>query len=409
MRIAIVGAGVSGLGAAYLLARAHDVEIFEKDAEPGGHVKTIAHDGLQLDTGFIVFNERNYPRLVRLLSELGVPSRPSEMSFSVGCDRCSLEWSGRRPFAQPLNAASPRFLSFLAEVSRWLRTARRALEDGSYGDRTLLDFVTERGYSRRFREHFLVPLASALWSTAPERALDFPAGYAIRFFHQHGMLGFGRFDWKTVAGGSRAYVTALRERLRASFHVGLGVRELRRLPDGVALRTEDGEERRFDKVVVATHADQALALLGDASGEERRVLGAFGYTSNDAVLHTDPSLLPRRRAARASWNFARTDCAVSNGRPTITYYLNRLQRFEADRDYCVTLNRTDEIDPESVIARMTYEHPVYTLESLRAQGGLAALSGPRHTVYAGAHHGYGFHEDGLASGVRAASLLGVEW
>jgi predicted NAD/FAD-binding protein len=202
---------------------------------------------------------------------------------------------------------------------------------------------------------------------------------------------------------------ALRERLRASFHVGLGVRELRRLPDGVALRTEDGEERCFDKVVVATHADQALALLGDASGEERRVLGAFGYTSNDAVLHTDPSLLPRRRAARASWNFARTDCAVSNGRPTITYYLNRLQRFEADRDYCVTLNRTDEIDPESVIARMTYEHPVYTLESLRAQGGLAALSGPRHTVYAGAHHGYGFHEDGLASGVRAASLLGVEW
>ena len=409
MRIAIVGAGVSGLGAAYLLARAHEVEIFERDARPGGHVNTIAHDGLELDTGFIVFNERNYPRLVRLFSELGVRTQPSEMSFSVGCDRCSLEWSGRRPFAQPLNAASPRFLAFLVEVSRWLRTARRALEDGSYGDRTLLDFITERGYSRLFRDHFLVPLTSALWSTAPERALEFPAGYAIRFFNQHGMLGFGRFDWRTVAGGSRAYVAALCERLRGRVHLGLGVSELRRTLDGVLLRTEDGQERRFDKVVVAAHADQALRLLGDASDEERRVLGAFGYTTNDTVLHSDPSMLPRRRAARASWNFARGNCGVSNGRPTITYYLNRLQQLEADRDYCVTLNRTDEIAPESVIARMTYEHPVYTLESLAAQRDLSELSGPRHTVYAGAHHGNGFHEDGLASGVRAAALLGVEW
>src|SRR6187401_2272286 len=367
MRIAIVGAGVSGLGAAYLLARAHEVEIFERDARPSGHVNTIAHDGLHIDAGFIVFNERNYPRLVRLFSELGVRTQPSEMSFSVGCDRCSLEWSGRRPFAQPLNAASPRCLAFLVEVSRWLRTARRALEDGSYGDRTLLDFITDRGYSRLFRDHFLVPLTSALWSTAPERALEFPAGYAIRFFNQHGMLGFGRFDWRTVAGGSRAYVAALCERLRGRVHVGLGVRELRRTLDGVLLRTEDGQERRFDKVVVASHADQALRLLGDASDEERRVLGAFGYTTNDTVLHSDPSLLPRRRAARASWNFARGNCGVSNGRPTITYYLNRLQQLEADRDYCVTLNRTDEIAPESVIARMTYEHPVYTLESLAAQ------------------------------------------
>jgi len=409
MRIAIVGAGVSGLGAAHVLSRAHDVEIFERAERPGGHVNTVAHDGLQLDTGFIVFNERNYPRLVRLFEELGVRSQPSEMSFSVGCDRCSLEWSGRRPFAQPLNAASPRFLAFLAEVSSWLRTARRALEDGSCGDRTLLDFVAERGYSRRFREHFLVPLTSALWSTAPERALEFPAGYAIRFFHQHGMLGFGRFAWRTVTGGSRAYVGALCDRLRGRLHVGLGVRELLRSLDGVTLRTDDGELRRFDKVIVATHADQALRLLGDPSDAERRVLGAFGYTTNDAVLHSDPSLLPRRRAARASWNVARSDCARANGRPTVTYYLNRLQRLESDRDYCVTLNRTDDVAPESVIARMTYEHPVYTLESLAAQPELAALSGPRNTVYAGAHHGYGFHEDGLASGIRAAALLGVDW
>jgi predicted NAD/FAD-binding protein len=407
VRVAVVGAGVSGLGAAYLLSRAHDVEVFERSDEAGGHVHTVAHDGLQLDTGFMVFNERNYPRLVRLFSELGVKTQDSEMSFSVGCQRCALEWSGRRPFAQPLNAVSPRFLHFLAEVGRWLRTAKHALDDGSCGDGTLAAFVADRGYSRRFREHFLVPLASALWSTAPERALDFPARYAIRFFNQHGMLGFGRFGWKTVSGGSRAYVSSLCERLRV--HTGLGVRELRRSPDGVVLRTDDGLERSFDKAVVATHADQALALLGDPSDEERRVLASFGYTRNQAVLHSDPSLLPRRRAARASWNFARNDCRVSNGLPTVTYYLNRLQRLETDRDYCVTLNRGDEIPDEHVIARMQYDHPVYTAGSLEAQDALARLSGPRHTLYAGAHHGYGFHEDGLASGVRAAALLGVEW
>jgi uncharacterized protein len=409
VRVAIVGAGVSGLGAAHVLARAHEVEVFERADVPGGHANTISHDGLELDTGFIVFNERNYPLLVRLFEELGVRARDSEMSFSVGCDRCALEWSGRRPFAQPSNAASPRFLAFLAEVGRWLRTAKRALDDGSCAGRTLDAFVAERGYSRRFREHFLVPLASALWSTSPDRALDFPAGYAIRFFHQHGMLGLGRFRWKTVSGGSRSYVAALCGRLRGRMHLGLGVREVRRSPAGIVVRTEDGLERGFDKVVLATHADQALAILGDPSDEERKVLGAFGYTTNEAVLHSDPALLPSRRSARASWNFARKDCRTSNGRPTVTYYLNKLQRLETDRDYCVTLNRGGEIAPEHVIARIEYAHPVYTQESLRAQEGLARLSGPRHTLYAGAHHGYGFHEDGLVSGVRAAALLGVEW
>lgn len=409
MRVAIVGAGVSGLGAAHILSRVHEVDVFERASESGGHARTIAHDGLQLDTGFIVYNERNYPRLVRLFSELGVRTQESEMSFSVGCDRCSLEWSGRRPFAQRRNAANPRFLAFLAEVGRWLRTAPRALDEGC-GETTLGAFVAERGFSPRFRDHFLVPLASALWSTAPERALEFPAQYAIRFFHQHGMLGLRRFGWRTVSGGSRAYVGALCSRLRGRVHTGLGVRSLRRSPGGVVLRTDDGLERTFDKVVIAAHADQALAMLADPSEGERRVLGAFGYTTNEAVLHSDPSLLPRRRAARASWNFARGDCRSPGARPTITYYLNRLQRLEGDRDYCVTLNRSEEIADEHVIARMQYDHPVYTVETLRAQDALARLSeGPGHTLYAGAHHGYGFHEDGLASGIRAAALLGVEW
>jgi predicted NAD/FAD-binding protein len=403
MKIAVIGSGVSGLGAAYLLSRAHDVELFEKDTRAGGHVNTVQHRGLGLDTGFIVHNTPNYPHLNRLFRELGVGVQESEMSFSVACGDCGLEWSGRRPFAQARNAVSPRFHRLLLEVTRWLRTAASTL-DTSEG-LSLGQYADRHGYSERFRSHFLVPLTSALWSTAPERALDFPASYAIRFFDHHGMLGFGRFSWRTVTGGSHRYVEALLERLRGRAHIGVGVRAIARGEDGVDVTTGDGETRRFDKAVVATHADQALALLADASPAERSALGAFRYTANDTVLHTDERFLPRARAARASWNYN------VNGslKPTVTYYLNRLQRLQADEHYCVTLNRTKEIDPERVIMRTVYDHPLYTHDTLRGQHEVAALNGERHTLYAGAHLGNGFHEDGLASGVRAAAALGVEW
>jgi uncharacterized protein len=412
LKVAVVGAGISGLGAAYLLARAHEVDVFEQEGNAGGHTNTVSQrvNGklLGLDTGFLVHNERNYPLLRRLFGELGVRTQDAEMSFSVSCDRCGLEYSGRRPFAQRRNLARPRFVALMAEVARWLRTARRSLEQSDYEEHTLAGYVAERGYSERFRDHFLVPLTSALWSTAPEKALDFPAAYAIRFFDHHGMLGFGRFGWRAVTGGSRTYVDALLGRLgRGRVQLGRGVRAVRRNPDGVEVTTVDGETRRFDQVVIATHADQALRLLADPSAEERRLLGAFAYTVNDTVLHTAGSLLPRSRAARASWNFAAGRPA--SGKPTVTYYLNRLQRLEEDSDYCVTLNRSDEIDPESVIARFAYEHPLYTVTSLRAQRELAALSGVRRTYYAGAHLGNGFHEDGLASGVAAAAALGAAW
>jgi len=403
MRIAVVGSGVAGLGAAYLLSRAHDVELFEKDTRAGGHVHTVEHQGIGLDTGFIVHNTPNYPYLGKLFSELGVAVQDSEMSFSVGCEDCGLEWSGRRPFAQARNVASPRYLRFLLEVRRWLRTARATM-DTSEG-LSLGQYVVRHGYSERFRSHFLVPLTSALWSTSPERALDFPAAYAIRFFENHGMLGFGRFRWRTVSGGGRRYVEALLERLPGRAHIGLGVRALRRTADGVELATADGETRRFDRAVVATHADQALDLLADPSPAEQSALGAFRYTANETVLHTDERVLPRSRAARASWNYQ------VNGalKPTVTYYLNRLQRLEVDEHFCVTLNRSDEIDPERVIMRTVYDHPLYTLDTLRGQREVAALNGERHTLYAGAHLGNGFHEDGLASAVRAAANLGVEW
>jgi len=402
MRIAVIGSGVSGLGAAYLLARAHEVDVFERDARAGGHAHTVTADGLALDTGFLVHNVRNYPLLVRLFDELGVRTHESEMSFSVACSGCGLEWSGRSPFAQRRNAGDPRFLGLLLEVGRWLRTARPSLQREP-GERSLGEYLDAHRYSERFRRHFLVPLVSALWSTAPGRALEFPAAYAIRFFDHHGMLGFGRFRWRTVSGGSRTYVDAIADGLGERLHLGLGVRGIRRGPDGVELRTDDGETRHFDRVVVATHADQALALLEDPSVDEQRILGGFDYTTNLATLHTDSSFLPNERRARAAWNYR----LGASGEPTITYHLNPLQGLDADRDYCVTLN--EEVADEHVLGRFTYDHPLYSVSTLRAQNELPRLSGVRRTWYVGAHHGNGFHEDGLASGVRAAAALGVAW
>ena len=404
MRIAVVGSGVAGLGAAYVLSRAHEVEIFEQDDRIGGHVHTVEHDGVALDTGFIVHNIPNYPLLNRLFRELDVRTQESEMSFSVSCQRCGLEWSGRRPFAQPRNLASPRFDRFLIEVGRWLATARKSLAETDETV-TLEEYASRRGYSQRFRRHFLVPLTSALWSTAPDRALDFPAAHAIRFFDHHGMLGFGRLKWRTVAGGSRRYVDTLLDRFPGRVHAGLGVAALRRDADGVDSTTADGETRRFDAVVVATHADQALSLLADPSPDEQRALAEFSYTQNEIVLHTDERLLPRARAARASWNYDANDIT----KPTVTYYLNRLQRLETDKHYCVTLNRSDAVDPSRVIMRTVTQHPLFTPETLSAQRALTAVSGQRRTAFAGAHFGNGFHEDGLASGVRAAQVLGVAW
>lgn len=403
MRVAVVGGGVAGLGAAWALAPRHDVVLFEREPRAGGHVNTVVHDGLALDTGFIVSNEPNYPLLGRLFRELGVETQASEMSFSVSCGDCGLEYSGRRPFAQPRNAASPRFLSLLGEIGRWLTTARRSLEEGDYERRSLASYLDERGYSQRFRRHFLVPLSAALWSAPPGRALELPAANAIRFFGNHGMLGLRRFGWRTVRGGSQRYVQAIAERLGGRLQTGMPVRSLRRSDGGVVLRTDDDRSHRFDAVVVASHADESLALLEDPSREEEEILGAFAYSRNTATLHTDSSFLPRTPAARASWNYRLAD----DGQATVSYYLNRLQRLDAERDYLVTLN--EPVADEHSIATFEYDHPLFTVETYAAQGRLGELSGRRATEFAGAYHGNGFHEDGLASGVRAAAALGAAW
>jgi len=396
MKIAVIGTGIAGLGAAHALGQLHDVELFEATERAGGHAHTVTHDSLEPDTGFIVHNEANYPQLTRLFRELGVETQPSEMSFAMSCG-CGLEWSSKRPWR-----AGPRLLH---EILRFLRTAGTADTDGKSFDR----FLRDECYSESFRWHYLVPMTSALWSMAPQEALEFPASYGIEFFENHSMLGLRRSRWRTVTGGSHRYVQALLERLEASVHLGTPVSSLRRTDAGVVLRAGDGATRSFDAAVVATSAPRALALLEDPSDAEREILSAFESTPNETVLHTDATLLPERESNRSSWNYRSPGCGVHADRPSITYSLNRLQRLEAPAEYCVTLNRTADIDPAKILARMAYTHPVFTREAVAAQALRPSIQGRARTWYAGAYWGWGFHEDGMRSAVEVAQSLGVRW
>jgi predicted NAD/FAD-binding protein len=394
MKIAIIGTGIAGLGAAHALAGAHDVELYEASPTPGGHSNTISHAGLELDTGFIVHNELNYPNLTRLFRELGVTTRESEMSFSMSCG-CGLEWSSRRPWR-----AGP---ALLREIARFLRTADAADTEGKTFDR----FLRDEGYSDSFRWHYLVPMTAALWSTAPGDALEFPASAGIEFFRNHSMLGFRRRRWRTVTDGSRSYVQALLERVGARLSLDAPVRSVVRTATGVEIRCADFDPKTFDGVVIATSAPRALALLEDPSPDEREMLSAFETTANETVLHTDSRFVPARRSDRSSWNYQSPGCGQLAERPSLTYSLNRLQKLETDTEYCVTLNRTDEIDEASVIRVIDYEHPRTTFASLAAAERARSFGVVRNTAFAGAWQGNGFHEDGLASGLRAAAAFGT--
>jgi predicted NAD/FAD-binding protein len=410
MRIAVIGSGIAGLGAAHALSAAHEVEVLEAEGRAGGHANTVVltrPDGgeLALDSGFLVHNELNYPRLARLFRELGVRTQESDMSFAVSCARHRLEYSAVRLWTQPRALMSPGMARLLGEVVRFLRTGHRALGP-RYARFTLADYVRAEGYGAGFRDHYLVPFASALWSTAPAETLAFPVSYAVRFFQNHGLLGFRRRSWRTVTGGSRRYVEAITAPLGDRLRLGVPVRAVTRDADGVEVRADDGSARRYDAVVVATHAPQALALLADADDLERSVLGAFRTTRNSVVLHTDARLLPRRPAARASWNYVIDDCHAPAPRPTVTYYLNKLQALDEPEHYCVTLNRDERVAEDRVIRRLEYAHPLYTFAALDAQARLPALDGRRRTWFCGAYHGFGFHEDGLAAGLRVAASLG---
>jgi len=415
LRVAVVGSGVAGLTAAHIVGRTHEVTLFERDGRLGGHANTIAvraADGREvaLDTGFIVHNERTYPTLLRLFAELGIRTQESDMSFGVRCEGCGLEYAGARGMQgvvpRPGVLGRPRYLRMLAEVQRFHRHARAVLADPAADDLTLDGFLRRGGYSAYFADHFMLPLTSAVWSSSPSTIRDFPARYLIRFFANHGMLTVTNSpQWRTVTGGSREYVSRIAALLGDRVHVGTPVVSVARDDAGV---TVNGEHR-FDRVVIAAHPDQALAMLADPSAAEREVLGGFGYSTNQTVLHTDSSLLPRAPGARASWNYLLDACSTSQPLVHVTYHLNRLQALREPVDYCVTLNGTTRIGAGHELRRMTYEHPIYTHASLAAQARLPLLQGDRNTYYCGAYHGWGFHEDGCVSGLRAAVAMGCGW
>ncbi|MBN9757259.1 amine oxidase, flavin-containing protein [Pseudonocardia sp. Ae406_Ps2] len=417
--VAVVGSGVSGLTAAHLLSRSHDVTLYEADDRPGGHAHThelASSDGgtTHVDSGFIVHNDRTYPNLLRLFGELGVATQDSDMSMSVRCDGCGLEYAGARKlgglFPQASNLARPAYLRMLGEVVRFHRHARRVLAESSAGDVTLGAFLAIGGYSRYFVQHFMIPVVSCVWSAGAALSLDYPARYLFTFLDHHGMLGIGGSpQWRTVTGGSRSYVERVVKQLPA-VRTATPVRSVVRSAAGVEVRDDSDTVAAVDHVVLATHPDQALAVLGDdATADERAVLGAFTYSRNETWLHHDTSLLPRRGGARASWNYLKPACADSAQAPVlVSYDMNRLMRLTDPDDWVVTLNGAGRIAPDAVVARMTYEHPVYTPGSVAAQRRLPELNTPV-TAFAGAYHGWGFHEDGCASGVRAARALGVSW
>jgi predicted NAD/FAD-binding protein len=418
-RIAVVGSGVAGLTAAHVLQQGADVTLYESDSRLGGHADTheVSVGGdtvLPIDTGFIVHNRRTYPTLLRLFAGLGVATQESDMSMSISCSGCGIEYAGGRGLAGLLPNAravtSPRYLSLLAQVRRFHRLAHDVLGDATDG-RTLRQFVRDNHFTRYFEQHFVTPLVAAVWSTAPDQAGDYPARYLFSFLQNHGMLQVtGSPTWYTVVGGSARYVEQVAKGLTA-VRTSTPVRSVARAADGVTVRADDDTAEHYDGIVIATHPRQALGLRTDARPAERELLGAIDYTVNPTLLHTDTSVLPAARRAQASWNYAMQSCVALPASVQVSYNMNRLQRLDelgAHRTYVVTLNGEQRVDPATIIDRMEYEHPVYTLDSVIARGRLPGLN-DNVIAYAGAYQGWGFHEDGAKSGVDAAASLGVEW
>jgi uncharacterized protein len=412
MKVAVVGGGVSGLVAAHLLHRQHEVTLFEAGPKVGGHTNTIRVDTTYethyVDTGFMVFNDRNYPNFQRLLDRLGVAWQPSQMSFGVSDGRGGFEYSSTNPnglFATRSHIVSPRFHRMLAEVRRFQRQARQLLleerEDPSLGE------WLERGrFSRQFVDRLIVPQVSAVWSADPHQVWSFPARFLFTFFDNHGVLHLRhRPKWRTITSGSHSYVHALTAPFRRGMRTGAPVEAIERYDDHVILRPRGADPQQFDHVILAVHSDQALRMLADPSDREHEILGAIPYQRNEAVLHTDVRLLPRRRRAWASWNYHLSP--EPHGQTRVTYHMNRLQSLRADREFCVTLNYSAAIDPSKILRTIEYAHPVYTAAGAQAQKRHHEISGiPSRTHFCGAYWGWGFHEDGVVSAFRACAPLG---
>lgn len=414
-RIAIIGSGISGLAAGYLLSRRHEVHLFERAPRLGGHTNTIVvRDGdvpLPLDTGFLVHNDRTYPHLVRLFADLGVETQPSDMSFSVSCTRTGFEYSSRGArgfFAQKRNLFRAAHLRLLAAITRFNRRAPRLLAADDITQVSLGDFLDEERYGAEFIERYLYPMASAIWSASADAIRSFPAATLVRFLDNHGLLGINtQPQWKVVRSGSHTYIPLLSAPYRDRISLNAAIQTVDRDEFGVTLRFADRPSRRFDEVVFACHGNQVLPLLTAPRDVERDVLGAFRTTRNEAWLHTDAAVLPRRPLARASWNYRLGD--ATDTPPAVSYDLNRLQSLATATQYCVTLNGRARIDPRRVIREIVYHHPLYDAAAIRAQHRWAETSGAHHTHLCGAYWFYGFHEDGLRSAIRVAQALGVDW
>ncbi|MFZ1327160.1 MAG: FAD-dependent oxidoreductase [Candidatus Contendobacter sp.] len=409
MKIAIVGAGVSGLTAAWRLHRDHELVVFEAGDHIGGHTHTVDVElsgrRYAVDLGFIVFNEWTYPNFIALLEELRVPSRPTAMSFSVRCERTGLEYNGHSLntlFAQRANLFRPSFHRMLRDILRFNREAPQLLERDA--DLTLGAYLRAGRYGQEFIERYLTPMAAAIWSGQPETMADMPARFFVRFFKNHGLLSVNhRPQWRVIQGGSRNYVGPLTAPFRDRIRLGCPVEWIRRDSEAVRVKPRAAAAERFDQVVIATHSDQALRLLADPTPQERDILGAIPYQENEAVLHTDSRLLPRCRRAWAAWNYHRP--AQPQRRVAVTYHMNRLQGLDAPVEFCVTLNRADAIDPGRILRRVTFHHPMFTSASVRAQNRRHEIDGVRRTWYCGAYWRHGFHEDGVTSGLTVARAL----
>ena len=415
-KIAVIGAGVAGITAAYILQREYQVTLFEKNNYVGGHTNTVVLEegpdkGLPVDTGFIVLNDQTYPNFHRLLRKLSVSVRESEMSFGYYCKMSGLQYAGTTLsglFAQRSNLFSKKFLRILVGIVRFCRQARLDLENETFEEISLADYLKKHQFSSEMIDHYLIPMAAAIWSGPRETMFQFPAKHFCQFFRNHGLLSLvNRPTWQTVVGGSHAYVKKFLADFKGELRTEAKIRTLVRESGQVIIYFEDGSLEQFDKVVIATHADEALKLLAEPTELEARLLGAWSYQANDVVLHTDSSVLPSNRRAWASWNYVRELDSDEGAGVSVTYHMNRLQGFESERNYCVTLNRSEPVKEEKLIRRFVYTHPVYTCAAMKTQTELPQINGVRETYFCGSYFGYGFHEDAVRSAVKIAECFSL--